>query len=39
MKGSEYASGCCYGRVLNIPGFQVYQGSAYATVVQGSKYA
>ena len=37
--GSEYASGCNYGRVLNIPGFQVCQISAYATVAQGPEYA
>ena len=38
-QGSEYASGCNYARVLNIPGFRVCQASAYARVAQGSKYA
>ena len=38
-QNSEYASGCNYGRVLNIPGFRVYQVSAYARVAQGSECA
>ena len=38
MTGSEYALGCSYGRVLNIPGLRVCQVSAYASVAQGSKY-
>ena len=37
-QGAEYASGCNYGRVLNIPGFRVCQVSAYASVAQGSEY-
>ena len=32
-QGSEFAWGCNYGRVLNIPGFQVCQVSAYASVL------
>ena len=32
---SEYASGCNYGRALNIPGFRIYQVSVYANVTQG----
>ena len=32
---SEYALGCNYGRVLNIPGLRVCQVSAYTSVVQG----
>ena len=38
-QGSEYELGCNYGRVLNIPWFQVYQVSAYASIAQGSEYA
>ena len=38
-QGSEYVSGCNYGKILNIPGFQVYQVSAYASVTQGFEYA
>ena len=34
-QGSEYALGCNYLRVLNIPGFRVCQVSAYANVPQG----
>ena len=37
-QGSEYALKCSYGRVLNIPGFQVCQISAYANVVEDSEY-
>ena len=33
--GSEYASGCNYGRVLNI---RVCQVSAYVNIAQGSEY-
>ena len=36
-QGSEYASGCNCGRVLNIPGFRVSQLSAYGSVAQGSE--
>ena len=39
LRGSEYASGCNYRRVLNIPGFRVCQVSAYASLAQGSEYA
>ena len=35
---TEYDSGCNYERVLNIPGLQVCQVSAYASVAQGSEY-
>ena len=28
MAGSEYAPGCNYGRVMNMPGFRVWQVSA-----------
>ena len=35
---TEYGSGCNYERVLNIPGLQVCQASAYASVAQGSEY-
>ena len=38
LKGSKYASGCNYVRVLNIPGFRLCQISAYASVAQGSEY-
>ena len=38
-KGSEYASGCKYEKILNIPGFYMYQVSAYARVTGGSEYA
>ena len=34
----EYALGCNHGRVLNIPGFQVWQVSANASVAKGSEY-
>ena len=34
----EYA-GCNCGRVLNIPGLQVCQVSAYASIALGSEYA
>ena len=37
-QGSEYASGCNYVRVLNIPGFRVCQVSAHASAAQGSEY-
>ena len=33
------ASRCNYGRVLNVPGFRVYQVSVYGSVAQGCKYA
>ena len=33
-QGSEYASGCNYGRVLKIPEFRICQVSAYASVEQ-----
>ena len=36
-QSSEYAVGCNYGRVLNIPGFRVCQVSAYEIVVQDSE--
>ena len=36
---SKYASGCNYGRVMNIPEFSVCQVSAYASVTQDSEYA
>ena len=36
---SIIASGWNYGRVLNIPGFQVSQVSAYASFAQESEYA
>ena len=38
-QGSEYASGCNYGGVLNNPGLRVCQVSAYARVAQGSENA
>ena len=38
-QGSENTLGCNYGRVLNIPGFQICQLSAYANVAQRSEYA
>ena len=38
-QSSEYALGCSYGRVLNIPGFPVYQVFAYASIDQGSECA
>ena len=38
MQGCEYVSGYKYGRVLNIPGFQVCQVFAYASIIQGSEY-
>ena len=38
-QGSEYVSGCNYGRVLNILGIRAPQVSAYASVTQGSEYA
>ena len=31
---SEYAPGCNYGKVLNIPGFLVCQVSAYASIAK-----
>ena len=37
-KVSEYALGCNYGCVLNIPGFQVYQVSSYTSFARGSAY-
>ena len=37
QQSSEYAVGCNYGRVLNIPGFRVCQVSAYEIVVQDSE--
>ena len=38
-QGSECVSGCNYASVLNTPGSQVFQVSAYASVAQGSEYA
>ena len=37
-ESSEYASGCIYGRVLNIWGLPVCKVSANARVTQGSEY-
>ena len=37
-QGSEYAPGCNYGRVLNIPRFRLCQVSTYASVAQGSEF-
>ena len=37
-QGSEYASGCNYGRVLNIPGLRACQVFMYVSVAQGSEY-
>ena len=37
-QGPEYASSCNNGSVLNIPGFQICQVSAYTSVAQGSEY-
>ena len=31
--------GCNYGRAVIIPGFQVYQVSAYPSVAEGAEYA
>ena len=36
---SEYASGCNYGRVLNIPGFRICQVSAYVSLTKSFEYA
>ena len=36
-QSSEYAVGCNYGRVLNIPGFHVCHVSVYEIVVQDSE--
>ena len=38
-EGSEYASRCDYGGVLNIPGFRVCQVYAYVSVAQGTEYS
>ena len=38
-QGSEYMLWYNNEKVLNIPGFQVCQVSAYASVAQGSEYA
>ena len=38
-QGSEDASGCSYGSVLNIPGFRVCWVSAYVSVLQGCEDA
>ena len=37
-QGSEYASGCNYGRVLRIPGIWVCDVSACTSVAQGFEY-
>ena len=38
-QGSGYSPVCSYGRVLNIPGFRVYQVFAYASIAQSSEYS
>ena len=38
-QGSEYESGCNYGKVLIIPGFQISQVSSNTRVTQVSEYA
>ena len=38
-QGSEYALGPKYAKILNMTKFWIWQGSEYARVTQGSKYA